>query len=247
MNEDLDLFSRYGHLTGLTIDRYDADELDARQRGSVEHHLEGCFECRRHLGHVRAHVVSIAPPAVARPSTGSVTLWGLAASGGLGLAAAVVLGLISAPWPGPQRFEPASREAMPLASAYTTSTTQPAELDEAEQDETPSVELSVHGAWLEVDPRAEGHLAVVVAPGSDAAADTDGEEVDEVIEVLRAPSYVEADASSTWRHRLDGVHRVVALWCAEPFEVSVGDTVAPGAECRRYELEARFGAEQRDS
>lgn len=244
MNEDpRDLFSRHGHLTGLTIDRYDAGELGPGLGARVQEHLEGCARCRAQLFEVQRHVVTLAPPVFARPSAGSVTVWGLAASGGLGLAAALVLSLMAAPWPGPQRVEPRpAGAAAPLASAYTTSA-----LPESDVYEEMGVQLEVQGRWLEARPEGDGFLAIVVASGVDVyAMDTDGEGSDQVLEVLWGPTAVEPDAELRVRPST-GSHRVVALMCARPFEVEAGDPVVVGPDCRRDELEARFGLDYRDS
>ncbi len=246
MNDDVrDLLTRHGHLGELTLDLYDAGELSPVQRERVEEHLQDCGQCRRHLRAVEEHVVSIAPPlrVAPRPSAGSVTLWGLAVSGGLGLAAAAVLALTTVPWPGPQRVQPEPRESSPpMASAYTTSTAQ-----ECDLDEFVGVGLEVKGQWIEVQSRGEGYLAVLVATGSDSVAmDTDGEDADEVLEVLRAPAFV-GDGEGL-RLRLGvGSHRVVALMCSQAFAVEDGDPLVAGPGCRRYEIEEHFGPEQRDS
>lgn len=252
MNHDArDLFSRAGHLTELTLDRYDAGELDRAQCEHVEEHLGECLICRRQLHVVREHTVRIAPPSLARPSTGSVTVWGLAASGGMGLAAATVLALASALWSGPQRAQPQPREsAVPLASAYTSSSAQEYDVQQAM-----GVQLDVRGRWLEARPEGEGYLAIVIASEleDDLLEDTDGgdamvSELDglEVREVLQAPVFVEPERRLRVRPGA-GSHRVIGLMCAQPFEIEAGEPVAVGSDCRRYEVQARFGQEARDS
>ncbi|MEM9463385.1 MAG: hypothetical protein AAGF11_55095 [Myxococcota bacterium] len=252
MNHDArDLFSRAGHLTALTLDRYDAGELDRTQREHVERHLGECLVCRRQLNAIREHAVRIAPPSLARPSTGSVTVWGLAASGGMGLAAAAVLALASALWPGPQRAQPQPRDpAVPQASAYTSSSAQEYDVQQAM-----GVQLDVRGRWLEARAEGEGYLAIVIVsePEDDLLEDTDGgdamaeqfEEL-EVRDVLQVPVFVEPEQRLRVRPPT-GSHRLIGLVCAQPFEIEAGEPVMVGADCQRYELQARFGQESRDS
>ena len=64
------LFARDGHVTMLSLDRYDVGELDGEARSGLESHVETCTRCRERFVAVDAPSLAILPPA--RHDTGSV-------------------------------------------------------------------------------------------------------------------------------------------------------------------------------
>ncbi len=250
MNDDpRSLFSRHGHLTTLSADLYDVGELDVPQRQCIDRHLSDCMQCRRQLAAIAAHTTDIRPPATAQPSTGSVTLSGLVLSTGLAAAAAAVLALASALLPGPQRVEPSPTGAsVPLASAYTTSPNPAYDtIDMAEPTDPMDLALEVHRRRAVVDPTRAGHLAVVLVAGFDAdAMDTDGDGADEILEVLHPPAVVDSRLVVSLPSTSDS-RRVVALMCESPFEIAIGDALAPEEDCVQRESITFFSPVERDS
>jgi len=149
MNHDVrDLFARDGHLTMLSIDRYDTGELDVDARHGLETHVEGCARCRARLQAVTAHEPVLLPREVAGCSTGSATIAVLAAAAGFALAASAVLGLGSALWPSPQAARESTAEPAHTASSYTSVA--------QEYSESSDVEIELCDDPSEPDPSERG-------------------------------------------------------------------------------------------
>lgn len=238
MNEShRDLLSRDGHLTGLTIDRYEFGELSAAQARHVEEHLDGCFVCRRRLEMMREHQPTITPPSFVQPSTGSATLAGLMLSGGVAVAATAVLAFASTLWSGPQRVDH-SPEAPPsaVASAYTTSP--PPEYGTVDGSESLDLSLRPRGIDLRVTAEGEGTMAVVLLAGLDPdGMDTDGQDPDEIMEVLHTAVSVDTARQLTVTPRAES-GQVVAIMCREPFVVAEGEPLELADDCVQRELAA---------
>lgn len=238
-----DLFARDGHLTMLTLDRFEAGELSTAMCETVIDHVESCEVCAHRLASMRADAVSLAPPpelqsrlnasaAQTRSRVGTVAIAGT-------VAAAAVLLLMALPEP--QQVERAATEDATLtASPYTTT----AELEGAAMFE-PALDFSVadavsaarveHGdrvSWdttltLHVSPHEAGYLAVVSATEmtSDELADTDGGGADHVVQVLMPVTLLEARSGP---HALTVEHasrlapdvadeQLMAVFCEDPF------------------------------
>ncbi|MEM7152884.1 MAG: zf-HC2 domain-containing protein [Myxococcota bacterium] len=242
-----DLLSRDGHLTGLTLDRYEFGELSAEQARYVEEHLDDCFICRRRWDMAREHQPVIEPPSFVQPSTGSATLAGLMLSGGVAVAATAVLALASTLWSGPQRVDPRP-EGPPsaVASAYTTSP--PPEYGTVDGSESLDLALRTRGIDLRISAQGQGTMAVVLLAGFDPdGMDTDGGEPDEIVEVLRAPVSVNATRQLTVTPGAES-GRVVAVMCREPFAVAMGDTLELADDCVQREiLASSLTPRERDS
>jgi hypothetical protein len=223
MNHEIsDLSARDGHLTLLSLDRYDAGELDPSGRRHVEAHVEVCEGCRRRLQVVATHEPVLSPPRRASTSTGSATIAYLAVSAGAALAAGVVLALGSAVWPSPQAAREQAIEPTHLASSYTSVAqeySEPAELD---------VDLVVRDDTLIATPQGDGWLAIV-AVRDDGEADTDGAGEPTVVAVLRSARPM-ADPVTIALGR-SASQRIVALACPGPFAVAAGDPVAIEPGC----------------
>ncbi|HET6584630.1 MAG TPA: zf-HC2 domain-containing protein [Nannocystaceae bacterium] len=221
MNEQMhgrmhELFARDGHLTMLTLDRYEVGELAGEERHAIETHVEGCPRCRARWLAVATPGVAIAPPLVADRSTGSAVISVLAGAAGLALAASAVLGVGSAMWPSPQ----AARESLPdavarNASSYTSVATEYSETGDLDLD----LDVSTRGDALVVSPTGEGWLAVVAIDDHDAIA-----------AVLLA-ARVRDEATTVTVPRRFAADRVLAVLCPDPFELAVGDRSVFGPDC----------------
>jgi len=222
-----DLLARNGHLTMLSLDRYDTGELDASARRFVESHVETCDGCRARLRVVATHVPLVAPPRVVGRSTGSATIAYLAASAGVALAASAVLGLGSAMWPSPQAAREHAVEATHSASSYTSVAQEYSEAPELD------VELAMRGDTLVVTPQGDGWLAVV-AVRDEAQGDTDGDGESTVVAVLQ-PARATTEAVSIAIGRRISTQRVIALACPGPFTVELGEPLAAEPGCVAHE------------
>ncbi|MBC8069453.1 MAG: zf-HC2 domain-containing protein, partial [Deltaproteobacteria bacterium] len=78
MNEAL--YTRDGHPSMLSLDRYDTGELDGTARHGLESHVEGCADCRARLNAVVRPSVVLRPRTSHDRSTGSATIAYLVAS-----------------------------------------------------------------------------------------------------------------------------------------------------------------------
>jgi hypothetical protein len=208
-----ELFARDGHLTMLTLDRYEVGELEASERHAIETHVEDCARCRARLVAVTTAAPAIAPRVAADRSTGSAAISVLAGAAGLALAASAVLGLGSALWPSPQAARESTQEPAHNASSYTSVAMEYS--DSGDLD----LEVSTRADSLLVTPTGEGWLAVV-AVGDD----------DVVTSVLLAtrPSNEAAVVALPRRFADD---RVLAVMCPDPFTLAAGDAYVIGPSC----------------
>lgn len=212
------LFARDGHLTMLTLDRFEVGELSTPMCETVIEHVEACETCADRIASMRMDAVSLrVPPQVqAAAEAGEETgaseesrkwLGTLGIAGTVAAAAALLLMAL----PEPQQIERSETEDATLtASPYTTT----AELEGAAMI-APALDFAVaesssrarieHGdrvSWdtavtLHVSPHQAGYVAVVSATQLDVdsaeeLADTDGEESTLAIQVLMPVTQLEA-------------------------------------------------------
>jgi hypothetical protein len=241
-----DLFARDGHLTMLTLDRFEVGELSTAECETVIDHVESCAVCSHRLASMRADAVQLRPPAelhdrVEAQRTGAErSRWGALAIATTVAAAAALLVVVM---PEPQQAERApSEDAMLTASPFTTT----AELEGAVSFE-PALDFSVveaasservqHGdrvSWdttltLRVSPHEAGFVAVVSATdiGDEDLADTDGGGTDHVVQVLMPVTRLEARSGP---HALKVEHasrfapetadeQLMAIYCEDLFEL----------------------------
>jgi hypothetical protein len=239
------LHARDGHLTMLTMDRFEHGELDMTLHDAVVHHLDRCRLCANRFDASHRHAVDLVPP-VRAVSAGSSRPMAVAA--GLLMAA----GLIAVVWPKPQQasLRPASESTL-TASTYTTSAAQ-------EQGSFTSIDLRLFTGELAREPLASGDavstdnplhvqigvddhgwLAIVVESvqrsdthPDEGAEDTGGVAPDSTARMLLEPREVRPDEPPMRiMHDLsvDGFNteeRIVAILCPAPFILDPLDAAA---------------------
>jgi hypothetical protein len=210
-----ELFARDGHLTMLTLDRYEVGELEAGERHAIETHVEGCARCRARLVAVTTAGVAIAPPLVAGRSTGSAAISVLAGASGLALAASAVLGLGSAMWPSPQAARESTPETSHNASSYTSVAMEYSDSGDLELD----LEVSARSDSLVVTPTGDGWLAVVAIDDRDIVA---------AVLLAARPS---DDTATVPMPRRFADDRVLVVLCPDPFTLAAGDAYVIGPSC----------------
>ncbi|MGH1342847.1 MAG: hypothetical protein ACRBN8_14895 [Nannocystales bacterium] len=216
------LFARDGHLTMLTLDRFEVGELSTPMCEAVIEHVESCELCANRIASMRSDAVSFSvPPPLAAESKEKPQKW----LGTLGIAGTVAAAaaLLMMALPEPQQVERSEPEDTPLtASPYTTT----AELEGAAMF-TPALDFSVaassssspssspsssqarieHGdrvSWdtavtLHVSPHEAGYVAVISAtqadpnaPDAEELSDTDGEDSRPAVQILMPVTQLEA-------------------------------------------------------
>ncbi len=213
------LFARDGHLTMLSLDRYDAGELDASARRGLESHVECCSRCRARMQDVASHEPVLAPPITSGRSTGSATIAVLATSTGVALAASAVLGLGSALWPSPRAARESAVEPSHSASSYTSVAqeySEPADVD---------VDVETRAGVLVATPQGDPWLAVVVVHG-----DVAEEGAATISAVLRAARTATEPVAIPMTRRPTG-EQVVVVACPGPFAVEPGDALVLDPGC----------------
>jgi hypothetical protein len=240
------LFARDGHLTMLTLDRFEVGELPTSMVETVIDHVESCDVCSGRLASMRIDDLPVLePPAelLAQAHGAKPSRWGpLAIAGTVAAAAALLLMAL----PEPQQAERAyDEEAHLTASPYTTT----AELEGAAVF-APALDVSIadarsgdqveHGdrvAWdtaltLHVSPHEAGFVAVVSATelshdASDDAADTDGGGPEHEVQVLMPVTALEA-RSGPHALRVEHANRfapdvaeeqLMAIFCEDAFDL----------------------------
>jgi hypothetical protein len=264
--ESSDLFARDGHLTMLTLDRFDAGELPVAGCEEVIDHLRGCVVCSDRVETMRHDVSLLPPPGLGEPRPNTVVIGTLAIGATVAAAAALLL-LV---WPQPQQAsrQPAG-EGVLTASPYTTTT---AELD-GFSSAAGNVDVRVLAGsgseplrgrervpWeepiaIEVSPREAGFVAVLVAtdPAEEDIDGTGGIELLPEVQVLMPATRL--DALRTIDYRVDGVdvalsaeERVIVVSCPERFRVSEFDPDVPAPDgCTTWELGLLRYTEMADS
>jgi len=259
--ESRDLFARDGHLTLLTLDRFECGELSLSAVELVHGHLGECSDCADRWSVFQAQATPLLPPA--RKSS---IRWASASLGaGLAIAATVALALSLQP-------EQASRAPIVdghlSASAYTTTTTLDAEPEAVELDPL-LVRVSIDGrlfdpgseriTWdelvtLETEVPSPGFIAAGVwsESGSSNVAEVGGTGMLEESpgwELLGGVAQVSGDAP--WILRYDAAverssaaatQKIWVTWCPASFEVenlagaSPAPAGVPGCITRTVEL-----------
>ncbi|MBK8716184.1 MAG: zf-HC2 domain-containing protein [Deltaproteobacteria bacterium] len=222
----VDLFARDGHVTLLSLDRYEAGELSAGERRGLEGHVEGCGRCRARMQALSAPAVVLPPPLVdAHRSSGSATVAYIAAVAAVAVAAGLVLGVGSAMWPSPHTAQQSVSEPGHMASAYTSVA--------QDYDDTDGVglelELEHREHALVLTPRAEGHVAVFVLDDAQAGGDTDGDAEQRVVGTLLRSRLV-SEAVRVPVPRRTGPN-VVAVMCSAPIIQAIAEAFAPEPGC----------------
>ena len=213
------LFARDGHLTMLTLDRFEVGELSTPMCETVIDHVEACDTCANRVASMRSDAISLRVPAHVQGAVLGHETQKQKWLGTLGIAGTVAAAaaLLMMALPEPQQAERSEAEdAMLTASPYTTT----AELEGAAML-APALDFSVaesasharieHGdrvSWdtavtLHVSPHQAGYVAVVSAThdapsGPDSPddendlADTDGADIQPAIQVLMPVTQLEA-------------------------------------------------------
>lgn len=174
MTEDpRDLFSHDGHLTMLSLDRFDAGDLSVDLTDNTVEHLRDCSRCSARLEQIQHEPAFNTIPLRVHAARHSRTFGGLAVAASVAAAAALLLIV----WPQPEQASPApAPDGALTASPYTTTT---AELD-GMSAVTEDFELRVFAGLsdrrltdhervsfdddivLEVSPARTGYLTVLV-------------------------------------------------------------------------------------
>jgi hypothetical protein len=253
--ESSDLFARDGHLTMLSLDRFDAGELSVGGCEAVIEHLRGCVVCSDRVETMRREVALLPPPGLGEPNPNAVAIGTLAIGATVAAAAALLL-LV---WPQPQQAErqPAG-EGVLTASPYTTTT---AELD-GFSTAAGNVDVRLLAGsgseplrgrarvpWeesiaIEISPRDASFVAVFVATDA-AEEDIDGTGGIELLpEVQMLLPATRVDLPRTIEYRVDGIdvatsaeERVIVVSCPERFTVSDFHPDVPAPDgCTTWEL-----------
>jgi hypothetical protein len=243
-----DLHARDGHLTMLTMDRFERGELELTLHEAVVEHLDGCGLCADRFDASFRDARRLVPPAGSSVASARASSRWMAATAGLLMAA----GLVLVVWPKPQQasLRPASEPTL-SASAYTTSTAQ-------EHGPTASIDLRVLAGeqplsggdavamdeLLHVEVSADDHgwVALIVdtaerteANPDEGADDTGGLAPETNARMLFEPREIRPGAPPfriAHDVSFDGFvteERIVAIWCPDPFIVDPAD-LAHGAE-----------------
>lgn len=224
MTEASDLFARDGHLTMLSLDRYECDELDDDERQCLESHVETCPHCRERLTEVASPSLTLLPPAAAQHETGSVTIGYLAASAGVALAAGLVAFVGATLMPSPQMATLTETESAGMASAYTSVA------QEYSDPDAPTVDLSLERDLLIVRSTASSVAMLrVIVPDDDGG--TGGQDPTmEVVDVVPVVSRT-GDGMSFRIPARDEDSELVVVACAEPVTFEPGDPVDLDGGC----------------
>lgn len=230
MNEQhRDLFARDGHVTMLSLDRYDVGELSTSQRHDIESHVEHCERCRGRIASVCDRSLAITPPivvAAARSSTGSATVAYLTASAAVAMAAGLVLGVGSALWPAPQAAREAPAESSHMASAYTSVAQEYNDADPLELE----LERTQRDAAIVTTPVGDGWLGVYALDEAAVGGDTDGGGEATVAAVLwRGRASADSVRVAVPRRLAD--RPLVAVLCPSSDLPEAGEVFAPEPDC----------------
>ena len=253
------LLSRDGHLTMLTLDRFDGGELDVEACERVIEHLRHCSVCTARLEDVQAAGPKLMPPGM-DGVVGRIEPRGprLAVAIASTLAAAALLLLVG--WPRPEQASRISGDSELTVSAYTSTT---ASLDEAQtvgiqvrvfagderlrnHDEVPA-DAAVS---VEVEAASPGFVTVLaLAPQVEDDGGTGGvleighDVVMPVVATGSNPASVDL-RSQPLGYGETQTRNLVAVYCPEPFEVEpgpngyeiVGQVIADNCESVEFEF-----------
>lgn len=219
-----DLFARDGHLTMLSVDRYDVGELAGPARHVVESHAEGCSTCRARLLAARRPAMSLRPPHPAGRNAGSVSIGVLVASAGVAAAASFVLGVFSVPWPDPQTAHPMPGEPLHVSGAYTSVA------QDAGEPDAPALRVSLRSEDLVVSGIEGTHLAVFAVSTAEDVGDTGGPADPVVLDVLASMPITGDSARVPIPARFSGLDLVVVACPIAP-DLAIGDALALDPGC----------------
>jgi hypothetical protein len=250
----------------LTLDRFDAGELEVDACDAVIEHLRLCPTCTSRLEEVQAEATVLEPAIAGRIERDPTRSVAVAIASSLAAAAAVLL-LVG--WP---RAEQASRVmggSELTASAYTTTTAMPEELERSNlqlrarvgdrtihpqdyvpADATLAIDLATAtpgyvAVLREGEPQdnGEGTGGMVSAPLDVVVGVTEASSLERPIQLQSEPlSY---GATKT--------ERVIAVFCPEPFTLPSGGgdqdilTQLESDNCESVELAMTWAAEAADS
>lgn len=223
-HNDRDLFARDGHLTMLSVDRYDVGELAGAARHVVESHAEGCSSCRARLLAVQRAAAALRPPPTAGRSAGSVSIGVLVASAGIAAAASFVLGVLSVPWPDPQTAHPMPGEPLHVSGAYTSVA------QDAGEPDAPALHVSLRSEDLVVSGIEGAHLAVFAVSTAEDVGDTGGPAEPVVLGVLASMPTTGEDARVSIPAQFSGLDLVVVACPIAP-DLAIGDALALDPGC----------------
>ena len=224
MTEASDLFARDGHITMLSLDRYDVGELDDDERHCLESHVETCPHCRERLTEVASPSLTLLPPATPQHETGSVTIGYLAASAGVALAAGLVAFVGSTLMPSPRMATLTETETAGMASAYTSVA------QEYSDPDAPTVDLSRDRDMLVVRSTAASIAMLrVIIPDDDGGTGGQNSTM-EVVAVVPVDSH-EGEAVSFRVSTSADDSELVVVACAEPITFEPGDPLDVDSGC----------------
>lgn len=242
-----EVFSRHGHVTMLTLDRFECGELPTSEVDRVATHLGECAACAELLA-LAGETPSLRPRTLPKPPPEN-TRWASAAlATGVAVAAAAALAV----WLQPEQASRAPLDDGRLnASAYTT-TAEP-EVGALQEDRI-EVRVFVGGRELteddqvapaeplriEVEAAAAGYAAILVTHHPDGEAFLHGGGTGEAEgsgswEI--STDVHELEARTAWSHTYHGdtagasvsrSERLWVLWCAEPFSARDIERVMQG-------------------
>lgn len=216
-----DLFTRDGHISMLSLDRYDTGELDASACGRIELHVEDCTCCRARLADVRAPVVIPLPRAPLARDAGVATVAYLVATAAASVAAATML-WIGASGLGARTVVQHVAEPAPSAGSYTSVA--------QEYSEPSALDLAIEATsdGIVATPSDEGWLGIVVLDGDDTAP--------VVTSVVLTPREIDEATTVVLPRRLSRTHAVAVL-CGTAPELAIGAPFEPDASCVMRSLE----------
>lgn len=241
MNADPhDLFSHDGHLSMLSLDRFDAGDLSVDLTDAVVDHLRACSVCSTRLEQIQLEPAFLPPSTFMAAHRRSGT-----AAGGLAVAAtmAAAAALLLLVWPQPEQASRApATEGVLTASPYTTTTAELDGLEVASEEfelrafSGPSERrLTAHDRvapedeiLLEVTPVRSGYQAVMVVGETTEYEDAEGTggfvEPSEVRVVFPMTEVSPKSGPTTVRYQAEPSgygtrfeERLVVIQCEEPF------------------------------
>ncbi len=266
------LFTRDGHVTLLSLDRFEAGELPTFHHELIIDHLDDCERCSERWREMQGEELGLTPPPqLSRPAASPVAarVFGVVATV---VAAAAVLLIL---WPHPQQAsrQPAMEGAW-MASPYTSTSAEPdmalvtggadvsvfAETDEAAPLDDGARVPADEQLSIELKARDVHYTAVVVTrdePDNTFDESTGGIQVRDDFEVLLGATRLQRGQHRTVvldresrENATEFSERIVVLMCEEDFSIVVGDdldqkSTMPG--CRGFEFALQRYAEIADS
>ncbi len=235
------LFARDGHLTMLTLDRFEVGELSTPQCETAIDHIESCETCANRLASMRTDAVGLEPPAHVQARATRSRSWVGTLAIAATVAAAAALLMMALPQPHPVERS-VTDDPLLTASPYTTT----AEIEGAalvspaldmlilEEESGAHVADGERVPWdtaltLQVSPHESGYIAIVSATEvlDTEAADTDGSTARHTVQVLMPVTDLQARSgphSLIVEHTSHTAHdvsdeQILAIYCEEPFEL----------------------------